>query len=78
MQSKEKLSGDDTPSDMPEELPYQVELWRADHHDSVERVLGRALNAPLARAVFKAAKQEHPERRITLRKGNRIVADSLG
>jgi hypothetical protein len=39
-------------------------------------VLARAVNAQLAREIFKAAQGEHPERRITLRRGRRIVADS--
>jgi len=42
----------------------------------VERVLARALNAQLARAIFNAAKGEYPERRITLCKGSRIIADT--
>ena len=59
-----------------EDLPYFVELWRDGDHSAVERLLGRALNAQLARAIFKAAKGEHPERRITLRKDSRIVEDT--
>jgi hypothetical protein len=39
-------------------------------------VLARAASMQLARAIFKAAQGEHPERRITLRKGNRVVSDS--
>ena len=61
-----------------EELPYRVELWHDGKGDAVERVLARALNVQLARAIFNAAKEEHPARRITLRKGNRIVADTSG
>jgi len=57
-----------------EELPYTVELWQMD--DVIERVLARAANALLARAIFKAAQDEHPGRRITLRRGSHIVADS--
>lgn len=60
-----------------EELPYRIELW-FDGSDGVERILARAVNAQLARAIFNAARGEHPERRITLRKGNRIVANSTG
>jgi hypothetical protein len=30
----------------------------------------------LARAIFRAARDEHPESRITLGRGSRIVADS--
>lgn len=59
-----------------EELPYRIELWRADEADVVERVLGRALNSQLAQAIFTAAKSEFPGRRITLRKGARTIADS--
>jgi hypothetical protein len=61
-----------------EELPYRVELWHDGGGDAVERVLARALNAQLARAIFKAATGEHPNRRITLRKGARVIADSSG
>jgi len=59
----------------PEELPYVVELWEQGNA-AVTQVLARALSAQLAQEIFKAAKGEHPERRITLRKGSRIVADS--
>jgi len=67
------LSGHDAPT---EKLPYRVELWDAAKGETVERVLARALSAPLARAIFKAAQTEHPDRRITLRRGSRVVADS--
>ena len=60
-----------------EDLPYQIELWRADANE-LERVLARAASMQLARAIFKAAQGEHPERRITLRKGNRVLSDSNG
>jgi hypothetical protein len=60
----------------PEDLPYQVELWRDGGADNVERVLARAQNAQLGRAIFKAATTEHPQRRITLRNGDQIIADS--
>jgi hypothetical protein len=58
------------------ELPYTVERWHIDGSGKVELVLARAANAQLARAIFKAAQGEHPEHRITLRRGNRIIADS--
>ena len=58
-----------------EELPYCIELWRAGT-DAVERVLARGFSAQLAHAIFNAATHEHPERRITLRKGGRIVVDT--
>jgi hypothetical protein len=66
-----------TASAAAENLPYCIELWRPDKTE-VEWVLGRALNSQLARAIFTAAKSEYPERRITLRKGTRVIADSAG
>ena len=59
-----------------EDLPYRVDLWQASRHDAVERVLARAVSAALARAIFQAAQAEHPDRRITLSKGARVIADS--
>ena len=59
-----------------EDLPYRIDLWRVDASDEVERVLARAATMQLARAIFKAAQSEHPQRRITLCKGNRVVSDS--
>jgi hypothetical protein len=53
-----------------------VELWRADAANEIERVLGRAASAQFARAIFTAAQAEHPQRRITLCKGNHVVSDS--
>jgi hypothetical protein len=64
-----------TASRPPEDLPYRIELWRADA-DELERVLARATSIQLARAIFTAAQGEHPQRRITLCKGNRVVSDS--
>jgi hypothetical protein len=58
-----------------QKLPYRIELWGTDERE-IERVLARAFNAALARAIFKAARSEHPDRRITLRRGARVVADS--
>jgi hypothetical protein len=59
-----------------EALPYRIELWHAESHETIERVLARAVTAQLARAIFQAARDEHPQRRITLRKGNRILSDT--
>lgn len=60
-----------------EELPYCIELRKADDPEAVEAVLARAINAELAHAIFKAVRGEHPERRIIMRKGDRIIADTL-
>ena len=55
-----------------EALSYRVELWEAHGR----RVLARALNAPLARAIFRAAIGEHPEARIVLARGTNVIEDS--
>jgi hypothetical protein len=57
-----------------ETLPYRVEL--ADLDTGGKRILARAVNVQLARAIFRAATGEHPGSRITLRRGSRIIADS--
>jgi hypothetical protein len=75
-QSKDKAANSDGTSAPTEELPFRVELWHDSGPDVVERILARAANAQLARAIFKAAQGDHPERRITLRRDNRIIADS--
>jgi len=54
-------------------LPYTIGLWDA-HKKDVERVLARAVSAPLARAIYSAALDEHPDRRITLCRGARMIA----
>jgi len=59
-----------------ETLPYRIELWGTADGAAVERVIARAFNAPLARAIFQAAQSENPERRITLSRGARLLADS--
>lgn len=61
----------------PEDLPYSVELW-AQTDRKIERVLARACNGELAKAIFTAARDEFPERRLTLSKDGRVVADSQG
>ncbi len=58
-----------------ENLPYTVELWDGDGR-ALQRVLARAFNGALARAIFKAAQKEYPERRILVRRGTRKIADS--
>jgi hypothetical protein len=58
-----------------DKLPYSVELWD-ERGQALERVLARALDAQLARAIFHAARKEHPEARILLRRGARTIADS--
>jgi F0F1-type ATP synthase gamma subunit len=78
MQVKPKMSRTGVPPRPPEELPYRIELWSDDGQSSIQQVLARALNVQLARAIFKAAQSEHPQRRITLSDASRIIADSSG
>jgi hypothetical protein len=58
-----------------EKLPYVVELWNGDGA-AVEKVLARAARVSLARAIFLAAKGEYPDRRLCLRQGSKVLADS--
>lgn len=58
-----------------ENLPYRIELWDTRSR-KVERVLARAARTALARAIFKAAQQEYPDRRVTLRRGTRLIAEA--
>ncbi len=67
-----------TPARAGDALPYHVELWEAADRVSVERVLARASGIALARAIFTAALSERPDRRITVRRSRRILADSAG
>lgn len=76
MQSEDKTSRSGAPSGQTNELPYSIELWNDGGGDKVERILARAVSAQLARAIFKAAVDDHPNRRITLRRGHRIIADT--
>lgn len=61
--------------DLTELLPYRIDLWSTDKRN-IERVLGRVASAPLAQAIFKAARTEHPQRYVTLRQGTRVIAES--
>jgi hypothetical protein len=70
-----KVGRSDVVATQTEKLPYSIKL-RDDGGRGLERVLARALNAQLARALFHAARKEHPESRILLRRGMRTVADS--
>jgi hypothetical protein len=76
LQEKSKVRRTGSGGGKGDELPYRIELSDAADGDTFERVLARAFNAPLARAIFQAAQAEHPGRRILLCRGTRIVADS--
>ncbi|HEY1928697.1 MAG TPA: hypothetical protein VGG92_14610 [Caulobacteraceae bacterium] len=56
-------------------LPYTVEVGE---HDSArpDRVIGRAANIMLARAIFEAAQKDFAGKSIRLRRGADIIAQS--
>ncbi|CAN7577222.1 hypothetical protein LJR225_004303 [Phenylobacterium sp. LjRoot225] len=58
-----------------DELPFAIELWNRQR-TAPERIIGRALNATLARAIFQSARGEYPDRRIRLRRGAQVVIDT--
>ena len=60
-----------------EDLPYKVELWD-EGKQSVEQVLAVTASGSIGYAAFYAATREYPERYITLRHKNSIVARSNG
>jgi hypothetical protein len=59
----------------PDPLPYAIELWDLPR-DGPERILGRAASMVLARAIFLAAQSEHLGRKILLKRGSRVMAES--
>lgn len=56
-------------------LAYVIELWNLPR-TSAERVIGRASSILVARAIFAAAQTEHLGRRVVLRRGGRVIAES--
>ncbi len=70
-----KIARISSPTTQQNQLPYRIELC-GDSNDASERVLALAHDASLARAIFRAAQKEYPERRIVLRRGGRVVADT--
>lgn len=56
-------------------LRYTVELWDLPRY-APERIIGRAASIGLARAIFAAAQSEHLGRRILLRRGRQVLAES--
>lgn len=66
---------DSPPQNPNEELAYAVELWD-ENRKGIEKILARAFNISLARAIFRTALEENPGRRIVLRHGSHIVEDN--
>jgi hypothetical protein len=60
-----------------EDLPYKVELWDA-RKNAVETVLAVTANSSIGYAAYHAATREHPDRYVTLRHKNRMIAKSNG
>jgi hypothetical protein len=60
-----------------EDLPYKVELWDMDKK-SVEQVLAVTASGSIGYAAYYAAAREYPDRYVTLRHKNGIVARSNG
>jgi len=56
-------------------LLYVIELWNLSR-TAPERAIGRAASAVLARAIFAAAQSEHLGRKIVLRRGGKVVAET--
>lgn len=60
-----------------DDLPYKVELWDA-RRISVETVLAVTANSGIGYAAYHAAAREYPDRYVTLRHKNRMVAKING
>jgi len=56
-----------------EDLPYKVELWN-EPGSAVEQVIAVTANASIGYAAYYAATREYPDRHITLRHKNSVVA----
>lgn len=74
-EGQDKAKAPSVPRDGGENLPYVIELWSESGTD-VDRVLARASTASLGQAIFEAATKENKDRRICLRQGTRLLADS--
>ena len=56
-----------------EDLPYRVELWD-ERRNAVEVVLAVTSSSSIGFAAYYAATREHPQRHITLRHKNHVIA----
>jgi hypothetical protein len=72
---------DDVPRGIPsrpvpadrEDLPYKVEIWN-EAGAAVEQIVAITANASIGYAAYYAATREYPDRHITLRHKNSVVA----
>jgi len=56
-----------------EDLPFKVELWD-EGKKNVEQVLAVTAHGSIGYAAYYAATREYPERCVTLRRNNSIIA----
>jgi len=56
-----------------EDLPYKIEIWN-EAGASVEQIVAVTANASIGYAAYYAATREFPDRHITLRHKNSVVA----
>ena len=56
-----------------DDLPYKVEIWN-EAGAAVEQVIAVTANASIGYAAYYAATREYPDRHITLRHKNSVVA----
>ncbi|HEY7298256.1 MAG TPA: hypothetical protein VH684_10010 [Xanthobacteraceae bacterium] len=67
----------DSPSDRHamarDDLPYKIELWN-EPGSAVEQLIAVTANASIGYAAYYAATREYPDRHITLRHKNSVVA----
>ena len=56
-----------------EDLPYKIEIWN-EAGASVEQIVAVTANASIGYAAYYAATREYPDRHITLRHKNSVVA----
>jgi hypothetical protein len=56
-----------------DDLPFRIELWNQDR-TAVERILATTVNSSIGYAAYHAATREYPDRYVTFRHRNRILA----
>jgi hypothetical protein len=64
---------DEAVEEQADDLPYQVEIWN-EEKSAVQQVVAITVNASIGYAAYYEATKEYPERYITLRYKNRVVA----
>ena len=70
---KERIAPNDPP--LSPDLPFRVELWD-EGRSAVERVVARAHSATLAQAIFQAACEQYPGRRLSLWRDREQISEA--